>query len=160
MSATAAMINGLAIACLVAAFVKDRQRARQSLRMALKSFAGILPAVLAIIVLIGLLLAFATPQQISRFVGEQAGLGGILAIAATGALLYIPAIVAFPLAGSLLQSGASVSAVAAFITTLTMVGVVTLPLEIGQLGKKLALLRNGLSFVGAIAIALLMGVVL
>ncbi len=160
MSATAIIINLLALGLLAYALVRDRVRAQQAMRVALKSFTGILPAILAIIVLIGLLLAFATPQQISRFVGEQAGLGGILAIAATGALLYIPAIVAFPLAGSLLQSGASVSAVAAFITTLTMVGVVTLPLEIGQLGKKLALLRNGLSFVGAIAIALLMGVVL
>lgn len=160
MSATGVIINLLALTCLAVAFVKDSARARQSLRVALKSFAGILPAVLAIIVLIGLLMAFATPGQISRFVGDQAGLGGIIAIAAMGAVLYIPAIVAFPLAGSLLQSGASVSAVAAFITTLTMVGVVTLPMEINQLGRKLALLRNGLSFIAAIAIALLMGVVL
>jgi len=160
MSATAIIINALAMTLLVVAFVKDGARAKQSLRMALKSFAGILPAVLAIIVLIGLLLAFATPGQISRFVGDQAGLGGIIAIAAMGAVLYIPAIVAFPLAGSLLQSGASVSAVAAFITTLTMVGVVTLPMEINQLGRKMALLRNGLSFVAAIAIALLMGAIL
>ena len=48
----------------------------------------------------------------------------------------------------------------AFITTLTMIGVVTLPLEIKELGKKMALLRNGLSFIIAIVIALIMGVIL
>ena len=160
MSATAVIINLVAGTFLVIAFVKDRDRAKESLRMALQSFTGILPAVLAIIALIGLLLAFATPDQIARFVGEQAGVGGIIAIAAMGAVLYIPAIVAFPLAGSLLHSGASVAAVAAFITTLTMVGIVTLPMEISQLGRKMALLRNGLSFLGAIAIALLMGAIL
>ncbi len=160
MSATAVVINLLALACLAAAFMKDSARAKQALRMALKSFTGILPAVLAIIVLIGLLLAFVTPEQLSRFVGEQAGFGGVIAVGAIGAVLYIPAIVAFPLAGSLLNAGASVAAVAAFITTLTMVSVVTLPLEISQLGRRMALLRNGLSFIGAIVIALLMGVLL
>ena len=50
--------------------------------------------------------------------------------------------------------------VAAFITTLTMVGVVTLPLEIKEMGKKITILRNVFSFVFAIVIALIMGVIL
>ena len=52
------------------------------------------------------------------------------------------------------------SMLATFITTLTMIGMVTLPLEIKKLGKKFALLRNGLSFIIAIIIALIMGVLL
>jgi len=85
---------------------------------------------------------------------------GILIVAAVGAVLYIPSIVAFPLAGSLVKSGASVGAVAAFITTLTMVGLVTLPLEVELLGKRLALSRNAMSLVLAVAIALIMGLIL
>jgi len=41
-----------------------------------------------------------------------------------------------------------------------MIGIVTLPLEIKELGKKVALLRNGISFVFAIIIALIMGSIL
>jgi len=41
-----------------------------------------------------------------------------------------------------------------------MIGIVTLPLEIKELGQKIALLRNGLSFIVALAIALIIGVVL
>ncbi|MFP3898968.1 MAG: permease [Dehalococcoidia bacterium] len=160
MSTTAVIINLLALGCLVFALIKDRGKARQSVQVALKSFFRILPTVLLIIVIIGLLMAFLPPDQISRFVGEQAGFGGILTIAALGAVLHIPALVSYPLAASLLQSGASIAAVAAFITTLTMIGMVTLPLEIKELGKKMALLRNGLSFIIAIAIALMMGMVL
>ena len=160
MSTTAVIINLLALGCLVFALIKDRGKTRQSVQVALKSFFRILPTVLLIIVIIGLLMAFLPPDQISRFVGEQAGFGGILTIAALGAVLHIPALVSYPLAASLLQSGASIAAVAAFITTLTMVGVVTLPLEIKELGKRIALLRNGLSFIIAIAIALIMGVIL
>ena len=85
---------------------------------------------------------------------------GVLIVGAAGAVLHIPALLSFPLAASLLEEGASVSAVAAFITTLTMIGTITLPLEIKELGKKMAILRNGISFVIAIIIALIMGVIL
>ena len=100
------------------------------------------------------------PEQISGFIGEQSGIIGILLVGAVGALMHIPALLSFPLAASLLENGASVSAVAAFITTLTMIGTVTLPLEIKELGKRIAFLRNGLSFIIAIIIALIMGAIL
>jgi uncharacterized membrane protein YraQ (UPF0718 family) len=72
----------------------------------------------------------------------------------------MPAVVAFPLAASLLANGASVQSVAAFITTLTMIGVVTLPLEIKEFGRRMALLRNVFSAAAALAIALAMGALL
>ena len=115
---------------------------------------------LIIIVAVGLLLGFIPPNQIATFVGEQSGISGVLLIGAIGAILFIPALISFPLAASLLESGASVAAAAAFITTLTMIGIITLPLEIKELGKKIALLRNGLSLVIAIIIALIMGAIL
>jgi len=64
------------------------------------------------------------------------------------------------LAGSLLRSGATIMTISAFITTLVMVGVVTAPMEIKSLGKRFTLLRNGLSFIGALVIAAIMGVIL
>lgn len=77
-----------------------------------------------------------------------------------GALMYIPSLVGFPLAASLLRSGASIATIAAFLTALVMVGTVTLPLEIEHLGRKMALGRNLLSLLFAFAIALVMGMVL
>ena len=74
--------------------------------------------------------------------------------------MHIPALLSFPLAASLLEEGASVSVVTAFIITLTMIGTITLPIEIKELGRELALLRNGISFVIAILIALVIGVIL
>ncbi|RLF40455.1 MAG: permease [Thermoplasmata archaeon] len=160
MNVTAIIINGIAVVGLLIAFAKDGKKAIKSLKMAGKSFIKILPMIFIIIIIIGLLLGFVPPDQISRFVGEQSGLRGILLVGAAGALMHIPALLSFPLAASLLEDGASVSAVAAFITTLTMIGTITLPLEIKELGKKIALLRNGLSFIIAIIIALIMGAIL
>ncbi|MFO8132849.1 MAG: permease [Thermoplasmatota archaeon] len=160
MNVTAIIVNGIAVIALIAAFYKDRVKAIRSLKTAAVSFIRILPMVLIIVLFIGLLLGFVPPEQISRFVGEQSGIGGVLLVGAVGALMHIPALLSFPLAASLIESGATVTAVAAFITTLTMIGTITLPLEIKELGKRLALLRNGLSFAIAIAIALIMGLVL
>lgn len=160
MSSAVILINALAAVCLVFAFLKDREKTRQSLIAAAKSFLRILPLVLMIIVIVGLFSAFIPPSKIMKFIGAQAGWSGILTIAALGAVLHIPALISYPLAAALLQSGATVASVAAFVTTLTMVGIVTLPLEIKELGIKFTLLRNGLSFILAVFIALIMGMIL
>ncbi|MBS3736226.1 MAG: permease [Candidatus Bipolaricaulota bacterium] len=160
MSSTAAIVNGLAVLGLVVSFFKGKGKTVQALKVAGKSFFKILPMVLIIVVLVGLLLGFVPPSQIEKLFGAQSGLLGVLTIGAAGAILHIPSLIAFPLAGSLRESGASVAATAAFITTLTMIGTVYLPVEIKILGKKFALLRNGLSFLAALAISLLMGLIL
>jgi len=77
-----------------------------------------------------------------------------------GSVLFIPGIIAFPLADSLLTMGAGVTAVAAFISTLTMIGFVFLPLEVRELGRRFALVRNSLSLLAALVIAFLVGMVL
>jgi len=160
MNFTAVVINIIAVAGFLIAFAKDKNKAIRSLKIAGKSFIKLLPMVFVIIIIIALLLGFVPSEQISKFVGEQSGITGILLVGGLGAILHIPALLAFPLASSLLEEGASVSAVAAFITTLTMIGAVTLPLEIKELGKKIAILRNGISLIIAIIIALIIGVIL
>ncbi len=160
MVATALAINALALICLIFALVKDKKRTVQALRIAVKSLIDILLMVFVIIIFIGLMLGLVPPGEISRFIGEQTGLRGILLVGVLGAVMHIPSLFSFPLAASLLEKGASIGAVAAFITTLTMIGVVTLPLEMKELGKEMAFLRNALGFVTAIAIALIMGALL
>ncbi len=160
MNLTAILINVLAFLGLGVAFFKDREKAMKSLRVAGKSLFKILPMILIIVIVVGLLLGFVPPDQIARFFGEQTGIFGVLIIGGIGAIMHIPSLIAFPLAASLLESGASIMAAAAFITTLTMIGTVYLPMEMRVLGKKFALLRNGLSFVVAIIISILMGLIL
>jgi uncharacterized membrane protein YraQ (UPF0718 family) len=160
MNSTPVIINIFAVCCLIISFFKDSAKTKQSLLVAVKSFLSILPTVLLIIIFIGLFLGFVPPSEIYEIVGEQSGFGGVLLVALLGAFLHIPALISFPLAASLLESGASITTVAVFITTLTMIGIVTLPLEIRELGKKMTLLRNGMSFIIAIIIALIMGSIL
>jgi uncharacterized membrane protein YraQ (UPF0718 family) len=160
MNVTVLAINLLAAAALVVSFIKDRKKTVAALKAALRLFLRLLPFFVLVILLIGLLFTFLPPEKLSSIIGEQSGFSGVLLTALLGAVLHIPALISFPLAASTLEMGASVTAVAAFITTLTMIGVVTLPLEIRELGRQRALLRNGLSFIGALLISLLIGVIL
>ena len=160
MNSTVIFINIFAVCCLSISFFKDSAKTKQSLLVAVKSILRILPTVFITIIFIGLLLGLVPLSGISEIAGEQSGFGGVLLVALLGALLHIPALISFPLAASLLESGASITPVAVFITTLTMIGIVTLPLEIKELGKKMAFLRNGMSFISAIIIALIMGSIL
>ena len=79
--------------------------------------------------------------------------------AAVGSVALIPGLVAYPMSGMLVSSGVSYPVIAVFITTLMMVGIVTLPLERKFFGTKIALARNALSLVGALAIGLTMAFV-
>lgn len=157
---TALLINLLAIVGLIAAWFVNRDKTRQALTVALRSFFKMLPSILMVVVLIGLVLGLMPPQKFSAWLNERSGLTGIFVTGLIGAILHIPAIIAFPLAGTLLKSGIAVSIIATFITTLTMIGVVTLPLEMKELGRRFALLRNGLSFIAALVIGWLMGIIL
>ncbi len=154
------LVNVLALASLVAAFLRDREKGARTVRVALRSLVGILPAVVAVMILVGLVSAFVTPKAISGMLHGRTELTGIVLVGALGSVLHIPSLVSFPLAASLIERGAPMSVAAAFITTLTMVGVVTLPLEIRELGGRVAALRNTMSFLAAIVVALIMGVLL
>jgi uncharacterized membrane protein YraQ (UPF0718 family) len=118
---------------------------------------GMLGSILSIIFLIGLILTILPPESIAEFVGKQSLLLATVISAAFGTVTLIPAFIAFPLVGTLVHAGVGVVPAVAFLTTLTMVGIVTLPLERREFGLKFAVARNGLSFIFAIIIAIVMG---
>ncbi|HHW43411.1 MAG TPA: permease [Desulfotomaculum sp.] len=149
----------LAAGALAASYHRDRQKTKKALAIARKSFGNILPSMLGIIGLIGLMLALVPREIIAGLFGNNSP-GGILLISLAGAVTLMPAFIAFPLAASLLQAGASVMAVAGFITTLLMVGIITAPMEIAYFGRKFTFWRNMIGFILALLIGAVMGVFL
>ena len=145
---------------LIISFVKSKEKTKKAFKIAKKAFLKTAPSLLAVLGIVGLTLGILTPETISRLVGSEAGVIATIMAALIGAITLIPSLVAFPLAGSLLRSGATIMTISVFVTTLVMVGIVTMPMEIKILGKKFALLRNGLGFIAAVLIAAIMGVLL
>ncbi len=142
---------------LALSYGKDRKKTKQALMKAWRSVENILPEFLAVILFVGLMLAALKPETISRIIGSESGPFGILISSLVGAVTLIPGFIAFPTAALLLENGAGYMQIAAFISSLMMVGVVTLPVETRYFGKKLSYLRNAMAFVFSIIIALIVG---
>lgn len=145
---------------LAVSSVKDRVKTRLALLKAWKIFVSVLPQFLAILLLAGLLLAVTPPETIQTVIGRDSGFVGWVVCALLGSVAVVPVLVAFPLAAQLLQNGAGLTQIAVFISALTTVGIVTLPMEIRYLGRKVAIVRNLLALLCSFAVALAVGVVL
>ena len=150
----------ISIILFVISITKDKKKTIIAMKKSKSMMKNMIGEILGIIFLIGLVLTFIPPETIKAFLGSSKSSLVTIISALAGSVTLIPAFVAFPLVGSLVDAGASIVPAVAFLTTLTMVGVVTFPLEKKKFGFKFALLRNALSFVFAIAIALVMGVIL
>lgn len=154
------ILYGAAAVGLFISFMKDRSKTRLALKKAWRSFENILPSVLAVLLLIGLILTLLDEQAISKLLGADSGILGMVIAAVIGCITLIPGFVAFPLAASLLAAGAGYAQIAVFISTLMMVGIATLPLEIQYFGKRIAAKRNILSLIFAIITSCIIGVIM
>lgn len=143
---------------LAISFFKSSMKTLLSLKKAWKMFLSMLPQFLAILFLIGLMLAVIKPEIIQKVIGAESGVLGMILSGTVGAVAIIPVLVAFPVASQLLQNGAGIMQIAIFISTLTTVGIITIPLESKYLGKKIAILRNVLFFIFSFFVAFVVGV--
>ena len=145
---------------LIVSLAADRNKTRQALKKAWKSFLGILPEFIVVIVVTGVVLAFLDQGAISRIMGRESGWAGVAGAAVVGSVALIPGFVAFPLAALLLQQGAGLFQIGAFVSSLMMVGVVTFPLERTVFGTRVALARNLLAFCFSLAVAGILAIAL
>lgn len=143
------IITGVA---LLASLVADRRKTRLSLLKGLRMFWGVLPLLLGVLAVVSLVLAAVTPEMLQQVLSGPGPLSFFTALG-IGSIALIPGFIAYPLAGLLRQNGASTSVLAAFITSLMMVGALTLPVEARFFGWRVSLLRNGLALAGSILVA-------
>ncbi|WP_229388090.1 permease [Methanosarcina sp. DH2] len=142
---------------LLLSFVLDREKTFLGLKKGGRMLFNILHPFLNILILISIMLFFIPEPLIVRYLGANSGWYGFGIAAFIGSITLIPGFISYPLAATLLQQGATYAVVAVFMTTMMMVGVVTLPLEIKYFGKKAAILRNFLNLIAAIIIGIFMG---
>lgn len=154
------ILYAAAAVLVILSLAKDRRKTKQAMMKAWKAFENILPQLLGIFALVGIMIAVLNPAVISEIIGSRSGWLGVVIASLVGAITLIPGFIAFPTAAMLLQSGAGYMQIGAFISSLMMVGVVTLPLEMKHFGRKAALLRNGLAYIFAFAAALVLGTVM
>lgn len=151
---------GISIVLVGVSLKRNRTKTVEAVKKSKMMMGSMIGEIVGIIFLIGLILTFIPPESIRSLLGSGNALVAVIIAATAGSVTLIPAFVAFPLVGSFIDIGASIVPAVAFLTTLTMVGIVTFPLEKKEFGLKFALMRNALSFGAAIVIAVTMEVIL
>jgi uncharacterized membrane protein YraQ (UPF0718 family) len=94
----------------------------------------------------GLLQALIKKEFITRWLGREAGLKGILLACLGGGLIPGGPYAYYPIAGALLSSGAGLGVLIAFVTAKNLWSVTRLPLEFGILGGTVAFRRYLITF--------------
>lgn len=150
----------ITIIAFVVSIIKNKEKTLSSMKMAKGMMSKMIGQIIGIMFLIGLMLTIIPPETITKSLEELNMFLSTVLSALVGSITLIPAFVAFPLVGSIVDIGASIAPAVAFLTTLTMVGIVTFPLEKQEFGLRFAVVRNVASFVFAIVISLIMGVLI
>lgn len=150
----------LAVIFLMVSYKRDKKKTKMALKKAWKSFENIMPQFLTILAFLGMVLALLSPDVISHLLGQKAGWQGMIIASIIGSITLMPAFIAFPIAAMLLKNGAGLAQIAVFVSTLMMVGIVTLPLEMKYFGKKISIMRNIFAYLFSFMVALVIGVVL
>ena len=149
------IVAGLA---LLASLIASRGKTLKAVKIAAKRFIKILPAFLVMLVLISVILFLIPDRVILSYLGSSNKFIGVLLASFLGSITLMPGFIAFPLSGILLQKGVAYMVLAAFTTTLMMVGVLSAPVEKEYFGIKVTIMRNVISLFIALAIAMVIGI--
>jgi uncharacterized membrane protein YraQ (UPF0718 family) len=148
----------LTIFLLVVSSIVNSRRTLDGIRIGMERFLSVVPAFLAMLALVSLVLYAVPPELLSRYLAGEDIWAGMLIAAALGSVSHIPGFIAFPLCGLLRQQGVPYGVLASFSTTLMMVGVATFPIERAYLGAWVAVLRNLLGGLTALTVAIAIGI--
>lgn len=120
----------------------------------LNSFKQSLPVIIGVLLLMGLAIT-AVPKEFYAAVFSGNNFLDPLLGALLGSVSGGNPITSYILGGEFLKQGVSLLAVTAFLLAWVTVGIIQLPAESLMLGKKFAIIRNGVSFLMAIVVAVL-----
>lgn len=151
-------LYGLTSILFIASFLSDKQKTIKALKIAWKKLNKILPSFIKMLILVSIMLYLLPDKTIAKYLGDNNIFLGTIIGSALGSITMMPGFIAFPLSGILLNKGVSYMVIAAFSTTLMMVGILTFPIEKEYFGTKLTIIRNIVSYFIALIIALAMGV--
>ena len=106
----------------------------------------VLPLMVLALIVAGMVQALIPREIVSRWLGAESGFRGIMIGTLMGSLTPSGPFVSMPIAAGFLRVGASVGTLVAFMTAWSILAVHRLPMEVGIMGWKFALIRLATTF--------------
>ena len=135
------IMGALAVIFLLIGYYKGEGQHIVGMRSALRMTAEILPLLIFAFIVAGMVQVLVPRELLSKWVGAESGMRGILIGTVAGALAPGGPYVSLPVAAGLLQAGASVGTMVAFLTGWSLWAVSRLPMEVGIVGWRFTLMR-------------------
>lgn len=101
----------------------------------------IVPLIVLAVVIASCIEVLITPAQIAKWLGDGSGWRGVFAGWAAGVLTPGGGPIGLPIAGALAKRGAAMPAVLAYLTSMSLLSLIRLPMEWGILGSKVTVTR-------------------
>ena len=131
----------LALVLLFIGYHRGQAEHISGIKSALNMTVQILPLLILAFIVAGMIQVLLPQELISKWIGAESGIRGIFIGTVAGALVPGGPYVSLPIAAGLLRSGAGVGTMVAFLTGWSLWAVSRLPMEVGILGWKFALIR-------------------
>ena len=140
------IMGALAIILLFIGYHKGEGQHIAGMKSALNMTVETLPLLIFAFVVAGMVQVLLPRELLSKWVGVESGMRGILIGTMAGGLTPGGPYVSLPTVAVLLRSGASAGTMVAFLTGWSLWAISRLPMEIGILGWKFTLIRIASTF--------------
>lgn len=140
------IMGGLAIVLLFVGYYKGQGQHISGVSSALNMTVEILPLLVFAFIVAGMVQVLLPRELLSKWVGMESGLRGILIGTVAGGLAPGGPYVSLPIVAGLLRSGAGVGTTVAFLTGWSLWAIGRLPMEVGILGWKFTFIRLASTF--------------
>jgi uncharacterized membrane protein YraQ (UPF0718 family) len=136
MIAATVILTVFALVLFIAAVRRGDGSAQKAMRSGTNMLVKVIPLLLLAFVLAGMMEVSFPPGLIREWLGQNAGLRGVLIGGACGSLIPGGPYVAFPIISAVHKDGAGISTVIAFVTGWAMMGVGKIPFELAFMGTR------------------------
>ena len=140
----------MAVLAVVFIFIAYNRGGTPQLTVGLKGTGRMLlqmaPLLILAMIVAGIIPTLVSQEAISKWVGAESGIRGILIGTVVGGVMPGGPFVSLPLAAGLLRMGAGIGTMVALITGWSILAFSRMPMEIGIMGWKFTLIRLGCSF--------------
>jgi len=135
------IVGVLAVVLLYVGYARGQGQHITGLKLSMKMTIQILPLLVFAFVVAGMVQVLVPHELLSRWIGAESGLRGILIGTIAGAMAPGGPYVSLPVAAGLLKAGASIGTMVAFLTGWSLWAVSRLPLEVGIMGWRFTAVR-------------------
>jgi uncharacterized membrane protein YraQ (UPF0718 family) len=136
----------LAVVLLAMGHSKGQGQHLEGLRWAGVLTLQILPLLVFAFIVAGMIRVLIPQEFLAKWIGAESGVRGILIGTVTGGLAPGGPYVSLPIVAGLLQAGAGVGTMVAFLTGWSLLAVGRLPMEVGILGWRFTAIRLACTF--------------